>query len=478
MFEIIFLSLPLCIADAILSGFYGSGLLKAKYPWKITMIFWTLIYMGADILIYEIFDLNAGIIGIVINIILLFALGSAFFKWESKRLMFVALSFAAGRNLIKSITSALYYLISMVTGDLVEDMILSSEGLTMEKTELFSNIYLIIQSVICVAVYVAMLYLYLKILSRKYVYKGYELSLGESFFLIFPCVAAICVYNTLRIFVLKIGESMGVLVYDQVPEVTFWIIIICTLLLGTIIATMMLFQYLIVHNEESRKQIILENQVEQLHREIKDIEEIYSDMRGMKHDMRNHLNNIKQYVKGSSDVDTKEINGYIRQIEEAVDRLDFSSKSGNPITDIIIYQRQQEAKKQEIAFEVDFIVPASGQIDIYDIAVILNNSLDNAFEACQRKDGERQISLRSYIKGTLYFIEIENSFDGRLVFDEETGLPTTSKKDKSLHGIGLSNIRKCAQKYLGDVDIEMRTDQGEKRFVLTVMLNGKISLQK
>ena len=64
------------------------------------------------------------------------------------------------------------------------------------------------------------------------------------------------------------------MVYEQVPETVFWIVAICILLLGTIIATMMLFQYLIERNEDSRKQAILENQVEQLHREIEDIEEI------------------------------------------------------------------------------------------------------------------------------------------------------------------------------------------------------------
>lgn len=241
---------------------------------------------------------------------------------------------------------------------------------------------------------------------------------------------------------------------------------------------MMLFQYLIERNEDSRKQAILENQVEQLHREIEDIEEIYSDLRGLKHDMRSHLNNITQYVKGVGNGDTREIDEYIGQIEDAVNRLDFSSKSGNPITDIIIYQRQQEARKQEITFDVDFVTPNTELIDIYDIAVILNNALDNAFEACQKLGGHREISLKSYMKGTLFFIEIGNDFDGSVTMDKETGLPVTNKKDKRLHGIGLSNIQKCARKYMGDVDIEVHLEGGRKRFVLTVMMNGKISLQK
>ena len=110
----------------------------------------------------------------------------------------------------------------------------------------------------------------------------------------------------------------------------------------------------------------------------------------------------------------------VENIEDTVNRLDFSSKSGNPITDIIIYQRQQEARKQSISFDVDFVAPNTEQIDIYDIAVILNNALDNAFEACRGLDGHREISLKSYMKGTLYFIEIENDFDGSVELQKDS----------------------------------------------------------
>ena len=472
------LTVPLYIADAVLSGLYGLDLLKTRYEKKITVILWTMIYLAVDIVIYEILGIDRDVMGVVVNLVLLFALLSLSFKWDYKRQIFVTFSFAAGRALIKYIISVLYYLISLLTGGMIEKIISSSDGMTLERANNILTASMIVQGIICVAVYVIILFVYLKTLSRKYIYKGYETSFGENIFLVFPCFAALCVSITMRILILRFSERLGVLVYEQVPETVFWIIVICVLLLGTIIATMMLFQYLIERNEDRRKQAILENQVEQLHREIEDIEEIYTDLRGLKHDMRSHLNNITQYVKGVGNGDTREIDEYIGQIEDTVNRLDFSLKSGNPITDIIIYQRQQEARKQGITFDVDFVAPNTEQIDIYDIAVILNNALDNAFEACRRLEGNREISLKSYMKGTLFFIEIGNDFDGSVTMDKETGLPVTNKKDKRLHGIGLSNIQKCARKYMGDVDIEVHLEGGRKRFVLTVMMNGKISLQK
>ena len=80
------------------------------------------------------------------------------------------------------------------------------------------------------------------------------------------------------------------------------------------------------------------------------------------------------------------------------------------------------------------------------------------------------INLRSYLKGNLFFREIENDFADQIIFNKTTGLPESSKLDKKLHGIGLSNIQKCAKKYFGDIDIEICSNNGHQRFNLTVMM--------
>ena len=203
-----------------------------------------MIYLAVDIVIYEILGIDRDVVGIVVNVAVLLALQSLLFKWDYKRQIFVTFSFAAGRGLIKYIISVLYYLISMLTGGIIERIISSSEGMTLERADYILTAFMIVQGIICVAVYVIILCVYLKTLSRKYIYKGYETSFGENIFLVFPCFAALCVSITMRILILRFSEGVGVLVYEQVPETVFWIIVICILLLGTIIATMMLFQYL------------------------------------------------------------------------------------------------------------------------------------------------------------------------------------------------------------------------------------------
>ena len=466
------LTLPIYVSDAIFSVIYGGRLLKPKYPKRVMFSLWISIYLSVEAVLYKVVDAQPAVLRTLIELVLLGILELLFFEGDFNRQIFVAISFIAGKELIRNIGSVGYYLISHVTWNMFESLVLEAENLTVKKADMFLNIYLLAQSLVSVGIYVGLMFTYLSVLSKKYIYKGYEPTPGECVFLLLPCVTGLGVSLTLKVIILKINERLSLLIYDKVPEVLIWIIVICLLLLGSIIAAMILFQCLIERNEERREQTILEKQVEQLHREIEDVENIYSDLRSLKHDMRNHMSNILHYVKNVGD-DTTEIDEYISALESAVNKLDFSSKSGNPITDIIIYQRMQEARKSGISIEADFVAPCQGNINIYDIAVIMDNALDNAFEACRRAKAAGEISLRSYMKGNLYFVEIENTFDGHVKFDKDTGLPMTSKKDKHLHGIGMSNIQKCARKYMGDIDIEISNEGGSQRFILTVMMNNK-----
>ena len=63
-------------------------------------------------------------------------------------------------------------------------------------------------------------------------------------------------------------------------------------------------------------------------------------------------------------------------------------------------------------------------------------------------------------------IEIRNCFAGELQWDMESGLPVTSKEKAGGHGYGLANIRRVAEKYSGEIVIDL--EEGE--FCLSVLL--------
>lgn len=409
---------------------------------------------------------------IIISICILFFMQFLFFDKDIQKQIFVAFSFIAGKETVKYIVSVSSIAFSGLCNKVLDYFVSTEMINTLEKSHIWIEILGITVTILCALLYAGLLSVFLLLTSRKFVRKDYMLQTHENVFLILPCISALCISVTIKMMIVSVENGATAILYNSVPATKFWIPAICILLLSTIIASVILFQKMVQYNEETGKRAILENQVRQMQKEIVEIQDIYTDMRGLRHDMRSHLANISLFVKGMAGSVNEELESYIGKIEETVSKLDFAYQTGNPITDIIIHQKGQEAGKKQVQFKVDFVYPHKLSIDVYDIAVILNNALENAIEACCKAEGTKQIELRSYIKGSLFFVEVENDFSGEIVI-KETGIPASSKETGKLHGIGISNIQRCAKKYMGDIDITISDTGGRKKFNLTIMMNGK-----
>lgn len=134
-------------------------------------------------------------------------------------------------------------------------------------------------------------------------------------------------------------------------------------------------------------------------------------------------------------------------------------------TNVILAQKRKEANEKGINFTCEFYYPTDANVNAFDVSVILNNAIANAFTAAEDCQNP-YVAIASYQMKNAYMIEVKNCSCHMAELDEETALPKTTKQDKSNHGFGLANIRKVAQKYYGDIHIE----QDENQFVLTIML--------
>lgn len=464
------------LVDSILSGIYSQGFLKEKYGKKAVLAVWGAAFFLVQIAVYEILDNRfpiSEVVGIIVNVCVLLFMPFFLFEKDIQKQVFVAFSFIAGKEIVKYIVSVFSVVVTGLWNEFFDFLISKGMLNTSDSLYVWTNISVVVIAVICTLFYALLLYVYLFLIDKKFVRKDYLLQTHENIFLVLPCLAALCISITIKMMIVSVGIGMTVIIYDTVPATKFWIPVICVMLLSTIIASVILFQKLVQYNEETGKRAILENQVRQMQKEIAEIQDIYTDMRGLRHDMRSHIANISLLVKNVAGSVNEELESYIGKMEETVSKLDFTYQTGNPITDIIIHQKGLEAEKKQIQFKVDFAYPPNLLIDIYDIAVILNNALENAIEACPKTEGNKQIKLHSYVKGSLFFIEIENDFSEDIIIEKESGLPVSSKESGKLHGIGISNIQRCAKKYKGDIDIEISDTDGRKKFSLTVMINGK-----
>ena len=130
---------------------------------------------------------------------------------------------------------------------------------------------------------------------------------------------------------------------------------------------------------------------------------------------------------------------------------------GNPIVSIILNEYSQKAKQHNIAFKFDVSIPENWSIAAVDAYIILGNTLDNAIEACcMLPEEERYIHLQMRTFHDILFYKLENPYK-----------PEAAKSKGKKHGYGLQNVRKCVEKYHGDMSIE----QDSCIYKITIRLN-------
>ncbi len=200
---------------------------------------------------------------------------------------------------------------------------------------------------------------------------------------------------------------------------------------------------------------------------IEEMERFYAQIRQQKHEMRGHLMNIRGL---SHSGEYASLEDYISRIDESMSDFELTLQTGNPVTDVIVNDTRRRSLDLGVHFQVDFHYPEPGAYDAFDVGIILQNLLQNAIEACEKvSEGERLIVLTGKRKGHFFLIEVKNSFMGEVVFGQD-GLPVTTKtEDAPMHGLGLSNVRRVAEKYMGE--LELTTHQRE--FSATVLLQER-----
>ncbi len=177
-----------------------------------------------------------------------------------------------------------------------------------------------------------------------------------------------------------------------------------------------------------------------------EVETIYTQMRGIRHDYRNHLQVMHTLMH---DKRYDELNAYIKQLTNELNQVDTIIQTGNTMIDAIVNTKLTTAKHQGIELFATAIAPKELSIEHVDLAVILGNLLNNAIEATVKgaKESEDRF-IRLYIapmKDTLY-ISVTNTMT-------ENPKPSfLSLKRLNKQGYGLYRVDQAVEKYQGMVN--------------------------
>lgn len=296
---------------------------------------------------------------------------------------------------------------------------------------------------------------------KTYRNKSVDMTAKELIMLLIPSlmgmIACRIIRNYRMFYLLEGGENR--VLYDVL------IVLFCAVSIISIVVVIVLYQDIKAKQEENRQAESLAIQIGNIRRHIGQVEDLYQGIRGVRHDMTNHILTLERLYEENR---VKEAIAYGTELKTTLAGMSGEMASGNAVTDVILQEQKREAEKLQISFRSAFYYPKDTAINAFDISVILNNALQNAIEYAQQSKTP-YLSIRSYHRNNAYMIEVCNSFDGELQWDTESGLPVTSKEKADGHGYGLLNIRRVARKYSGDIAIDVK--DGE--FCLSVMLMMK-----
>ena len=312
------------------------------------------------------------------------------------------------------------------------------------------------------AIAITVMYLVIRLIHKVYVNKKEDMS-GKELILLFATLMTVMMgYFTFNFFSNVYVGDMEVYIWNVHPGYTFLRVIYQIVSFAAILIAIVVYQKLKENQREEKVNILLAEQIENTKQHISEVEKLYGDIRALKHDMGNHICVLENLFAKN---ETEEFEKYLNELKTTYSVSAEGIKTGNPVTDVILTQKQQEAEEKGIAFDCKFVYPSDTKINAFDVSVILNNAITNAFEGVEGY-ANPYVTISAYRKKNAYILEVSNCICKSVEIDSETGLHQTTKKNKERHGYGLANIQKVAHKYYGDIDIS----QDDNSFSLTVML--------
>ena len=184
----------------------------------------------------------------------------------------------------------------------------------------------------------------------------------------------------------------------------------------------------------------VEDQIASYQRELiethyREVDNMYRQMRGWRHDYRNHIQTMKAYAAVG---DGEAIRHYLDLLDEDLTTVDTIIKTGNPMTDAILNSKISLAKAKGIAVTADAHIPVKLSFSEIDLCCIIGNLFDNAIEASMKLPPEQRL-IRVYMdmKNTQLYISFTNFTAGKKM--QKEGRLFRSTKGEG-HGLGLVNI--------------------------------------
>ena len=194
---------------------------------------------------------------------------------------------------------------------------------------------------------------------------------------------------------------------------------------------------------------LLDKKVEAYQRELiethyKEVDNMYRQMRGWRHDYRGHIQTMKVLAAQG---DLEGVKAYLDKLDTDLNTVDLAIKTGNAMADAIINSKVSLAKSRKIPVQIDAHIPVKLKMSELDLCCILGNLFDNAMDASSElPEEDRLIRVYMDMKGTQLYISFTNFTATKK--QTKSGKRFATPKGEG-HGFGLVRIDAIVEKLDG-----------------------------
>lgn len=220
------------------------------------------------------------------------------------------------------------------------------------------------------------------------------------------------------------------------------------LIIGCTIFVNMYLSYFIQSSDERnyyRLQVEMMQQQEKLQYENYELQnEKYQQAVAILHDVEKHIKMIEDLCQ--EDLKKDAVN-YAGQIREMLQPLVPSRYTGNAVLNCLLSDKKRIADKNGIVLKIEAYEADIGFMRPIDITTLFGNLLDNAIAASKRCKDRKYIGLYMKEYHEMVSIRVENSVPEPVSI--KNGKIDSANKNRK--GIGLLNIQRCIEAYIGSI---------------------------
>ena len=296
--------------------------------------------------------------------------------------------------------------------------------------------------VIAIAIRIVSLIIIYEVLKNfKYKIKANDCAVLSTVFMIGFAALMFSVYNVLNL--------------SKIPHILIFFSLTIFILIFLIVFLYSKNTMFLREQEQKDKMQIaqLQQQFAYYQEKLKDEEKV----RSVYHDMKNHLLVLQRQINSP---ETAEM---VEKLQSQVAMYEDYEHTGNDILDIILKEKSETAREKHIALSVTADLNGVDFIEPLDVSTIFGNGLDNAIEASEKlPEEQRAIFVKAGKMQNFFSVLIENN----CLQDSGNTKSRTTKNDDFLHGFGISNMRKAAEKYDGQLTIKRENE----KFTLKILI--------